>query len=151
MPHTSRKKKNQQEKRRQIEGSDGWTHVFKAPKRTDFRLELELFKDAYNPTDVPTGMTLTKLQDQVADYADRWRQSPCGKDTGEILQSTVLKLESLNVTNCVCLGLGSFTASRVSGARFHENSLCQLAAFETWIEILSTGLQDDKQLLNQPD
>ena len=72
-------------------------------------------------------------------YTDIWRGSEAYKASFNLIEQTVLPQKHLDVTICMCLGLGSFTG--VHGKEFGEENrnrvLSQLVAFEGWVEQLS--------------
>ena len=139
MPHTSHKNRVlRYDKRRHVEANDGWTHVIKGPAQNDFHRLAESMPQGLRPTEIPRGLTLDHWKTRFRRVQEDWYESSCCRDVKSFFQETLLKLDSLKITSCVCLGLGSFTASRhpyCPGSP--RSSQYQLAALEMWLDLLS--------------
>ena len=72
-------------------------------------------------------------------YTETWRDSAAYRASFELIEQTVLKQNHLEVSICMCLGLGSFTGVHHEdiAEKSRNRSLSQLVAFEGWVEQLS--------------
>lgn len=62
----------------------------------------------------------------------------------------LLKQETLRINSCMCLCLGSFSADTTyPGYKLYKDSLSQLVAFESWVELLSRSKYKDIIFLNK--
>lgn len=139
MPHTSRRKPKQQEKRRHWVDEKGWTHVTKGIRQDGQRVGEQPWKTAggCSPAKVPEGMTLQDAVDKYKATRRRFEGSACYTDLVKIFEETLLNVQSLEIKSCVCTGLGSFIANPHRDCPTLEAaSLYQLAAFETMLELL---------------
>lgn len=133
---TRRKKPPPQRKLQQITDSSGWTHVIKGPpgiinaQTTGIHLEhVKSTRSKY---------TLETYLDRVRKhYAPIWRGSNCFKSLSRIFEQDILRAENINITQCVCLGLGSMTAGS-------ESSSYELAVLISILEILGTAARIQK-------
>ena len=77
------------------------------------------------------------LESVVQIYEERlaqWTASSAVVDTISFFRDTVLQVQGLKLTSCICVGIGTFASDR---SRFRgDNSLDQLAAFETLLGII---------------
>ncbi|KAG6999501.1 high-affinity methionine permease [Physcia stellaris] len=73
-------------------------------------------------------------------YTDIWRGSEAYKASFNLIEQTVLKQKHLEISICMCLGLGSFTGVHPKGFgdESRDRVLWQLVAFEGWVEQLRT-------------
>ena len=78
-------------------------------------------------------LNLDNLVNKYRGYVYQWKKSTCYSNTVAMFDNELLKLEDLQITSCVCTGLGSLTRfNAVSPAA----SLWQLAALETILALL---------------
>ena len=72
-------------------------------------------------------------------YTEIWRGSEAYRFLFKSIEQTALKQNRLEVSLCMCLGLGSFTGvhHKDIGEKSRNCSLSQLVAFEGWVEQLS--------------
>ena len=139
MPHTSHKNRlSRNDKRRNVEADDGWTHVIKGPAHKDFHRFAGSMPQGLRPTTIPPGLTLDHWKTRFRRVQEDFYESSCGRDAKSFFLETLLRLDTLKITSCICLGLGSFTASRhpyCPGSP--RNSQYQLAALVMWLDLLS--------------
>ena len=151
MPHSSRAKKKLWSKRQEILDPNGWTHVVKtAPKNIsqDLKLGLSLLRNkpdidgaTCSPTEVPDGLTVEMAREKYASYLARWNNTRYCQDLQRDFKNIILPVNHLEITQCICLGLGSFFAkshffSLFEGAAVRE-SFSQLLALVTMLDVLS--------------
>ena len=124
-----RKKPPPQRKLQQITDSSGWTHVIKGPPGTgDLKLtELHPEYPRFNETTYTLETYLDRFRTH---YTPIWRQSDCFKNLSRIFEQDILPTENMQITQCICLGLGSMTAFG------SENSSYELAALISMLEML---------------
>ncbi|MCJ1404647.1 hypothetical protein MMC11_007873 [Xylographa trunciseda] len=147
MPHTSRNKDRAIKKHRYIEGDDGWTHVTRGPNLRDFArraLPSDLITPALSgekeeedriPISSPRrGLTEEKVEHLIAITARKWTESKIYADVKHVFERHLSELENLEVSSCVCLALGSFTADEFHGRP--EASMHQLVALEAMLQFL---------------
>lgn len=130
MPHTSRKKKPGQEKRLQITDDHGWTHVTKGVNRSRYQRQYSSSDEKLFPTTIPRGLTIRDVKASFNRYLKIWIDSSCSKKLQDGIKETILT-SGIEITSCVCLGLGSLT-----GGKFPETSFFELAALVTILEFL---------------
>ncbi|MCJ1372292.1 hypothetical protein MMC20_003515 [Loxospora ochrophaea] len=65
--------------------------------------------------------------------AEFWQKTAIYKDLQTFFRETIFSVQSLEITSCMCLGLGSLA----KGSRYNW-SMYQLVAFESWITLLKT-------------
>lgn len=105
----------------------GWTHVVKGIKGNKPHVNpMEL-----KPTEIPNGMTIPKLLDRFYQCQEAWTASDCWVKLKRIVENRILPAKGVQITRCVCLGLGS-----LSGVGRRETSLYQLAALLSVLDIL---------------
>ena len=139
MPHTSRRKPKQQEKRRHWVDDKGWTHVSKGIRQTGRNVTEHKSKieGGDSPAKVPEGMTLQDALDKYQAFSRRFEQSTCYTELLKIFEERLLKVDSLEIKSCVCTGFGSFIANpNPDCPALEAASLYQLAAFETMLQLL---------------
>ena len=132
MPHTSRKKKPGQEKRLQITDDHGWTHVTKGTHRSRHQRQYSPSDETLSPTTIPRGLTIRDVNTSFNRYLKIWIDSPCSQKLQDGLKDSILASDNIELTSCVCLGLGSLT-----GGKFPETSFFELAALVTILEVLN--------------
>jgi len=134
MPHTSHKKGKSQDKRRNVPGEDGWTHVargppagFPNPNSTD-----ENRKRTFDVDEPRRGLTVENMQEHDVQIVARWEKTAMYAHLVRYFEHHILKLDHLRITSCVCVGLGNLTTY------FGRPDTCltQLAALETMLNIL---------------
>ena len=145
MPHTTRKSPKTRQNRRHIEADDGWTHVVRGPAQKTHKWETLGPETADEPcvggkpTVIKNGLTLDKAQKLYAGIARKWKETACWQELERVLRQQVLKLESLHITTCICLGLGSLTSDSTHGRP--ETCMYQLAALESMLDLLGSSLE----------
>lgn len=138
MPHTTRRRSKPTLKHQHLTTSDGWTHVFRgtfAQKHAPRPPRIPVL----SPTEIPSGLTLAKVQETYTKCTRQWRESEWCAELVRILRTDVLpgvigegeEIEGKGVDSCVVLGLGS-----LSGGDGREHSWWQLAALQTILEEL---------------
>lgn len=123
-------RKGPHQKRLHVTDISGWTHIVKGsnPHRNQNPVApVTILK----PTEVPNGMTITKLWEQFHQCQEAWMASDCWAKLKSIIVNCVLPADGVQITRCVCLGLGS-----LSGGSRRETSLYQLATLLSVLEIL---------------
>jgi SRR1. len=135
MPHTSRKKRANVQKRLEIADEGGWTHVTRGgnvPRRAVKTTEGELL-----PADPPSKLTIGELEKQYETHRERWNES----STSEILTHALrerLARSMKDIDNIVCIGLGSPSGFLRGGWVDRRSvSLYQLAALASIAEFFS--------------
>ena len=131
MPHTSRKKKLGFEKRLQITDDHGWTHVNKGTNRFKPQRHYSCIDEKLSPTAIPQGLTIRDVSTSFDKYLKVWTNSSCRKRLRDGIKDTIIA-SGIEITSCVCLGLGSLT-----GGRFPETSFFELAALVTILEFFN--------------
>ncbi|MCJ1258075.1 hypothetical protein MMC24_005905 [Lignoscripta atroalba] len=138
MPHTSHKKHRvPPAKRREITDLHGWTHVTRSPNSNSNKCLTR--PDVLQPTTIPSGLTLENVEARYQEYSRRWKASTCWSDMERFFRQTILASDSLTITSCVCLGLGSFTGSHVSSSLQSSGtdaSMYELVALKTMLDLL---------------
>lgn len=126
---TRRKKPPPQHKLRQITDSSGWTHVIKGPPGITDPKTTNLHLDHGKRTE--TNYTLETYLDKFQNhYVPIWRKSECFKNLSRIFEQEILPtIPNMQITQCICLGLGSMTTGS-------EDSSHELAALISMLEIL---------------
>lgn len=79
----------------------------------------------------PRGITIEQIKKDYDRYREHWRRSKCRQDLLDIL-GQILATRHFKVTNCVCIGLGSFTNGVYT-------SMWQLAMIQTILNLLRNG------------
>ena len=148
MPRTNRKKKSAatetetateskpkiiHTKRQQILDSEGWTHVVDTPSRRNaprhkapFLQGGDFQKDRFSYVK----RTIGELKTDYAYHKKQWEEDAAFEDLKIKLEG---KERKVDVTNVVCLGLGSFQSARREGRRA---SYTQLLALQSIISKL---------------
>ncbi|KAG7008462.1 hypothetical protein G7Y79_00005g016030 [Physcia stellaris] len=133
MPHTSRKKLRGPKKRLEFTDDSGWTHVTKGTLKQKHALQYAPSSTGHeilSPTAIPRGLNIQDVSTSFEKHMRIWKDSSCLQRLRVIFQNSVLA-SNTSITNCVCLGLGSFT-----GGKFPETSFFELAALVTILDIL---------------
>ena len=145
MPHTARKSPKSRQNRRHIEGGDGWIHVVRGPVQKTNNWETLTPDNADEPsmggkpTAIKDGLTLDKAQKLYAGIARKWKETACWHELERVFRQQVLKLETLHITTCICLGLGSLTSDNTRGRP--ETCMYQLAALNSMLGLLGASLE----------
>ncbi|KAL8980876.1 MAG: hypothetical protein Q9205_004168 [Flavoplaca limonia] len=132
----ARKKKPQkQNKRLQVTGPDGWTHIIKGLKSV--HLNKHSTRLANQPPEVPPDQTLADLRKTHAKYRNQWLSSPSYRDIQRLFLQEVIpaltsaeKKDNRRIDRCVMLGLGSLS----NGQR---SSWWELVFLESVLALLS--------------
>ena len=130
MSRKKQKKQDAQQKRIQVTDDAGWTHVMKGSRGQRQRRHIS-FPENGKPMEALTDLTVDKISDKFHRYCKKWKGSECFQNFQLILENNVLASEKVNLTRCVCLGLGSLTSEKASAA-----SMYQFAFLSTTLEIL---------------
>ena len=84
------------------------------------------------------GITFDTISAKHQEFKDAWKQSEWHQACYKAIEDTVFAQANLNITTCLCLGLGSFTGiQRKTKGHLRDVSLSQLVAFECWVDQLS--------------
>ena len=89
---------------------------------------------------VVEGMTSAVLDAKHIYFTLKWKESRTFRACHTALQDTIMVQQNPKVTQCMCLGLGTFTGDdreRDNDDGDRDDSLMQLVAFECMIEQLS--------------
>lgn len=126
---TRKKKPPPQSKRHAVTDNSGWTHITKGPKSTiDTQHTIRLLQQEKIRRE---SLSLEACSDKFEKYyTPKWRESSCFRNLESTLEQDVLSANNtITITRCVCLGLGSPTAGV-------EVSSWELAALISILEIL---------------
>lgn len=103
-------------------------------------ITVKRYEPNYQPAHIPMGMSL-ELALWRYDFANRrWKESAHCTKLIELFNNTIMRLEHKQITECLAIGLGTFTSSNPYGSPSPESSLYQLAVFETIVKLLSGSL-----------
>ena len=83
-------------------------------------------------------ITFDTISARYQESKNAWLQSAWYQASYKAIEETVFAQANLNITTCMCLGLGSFTG--IHGKRetdWRDRALSQLVAFECWVDQLS--------------
>ena len=135
MPHSSRKNGKAHDRRRNVQGVDGWTHVKRGPPARSASLDSSTdgARDLHQPR---PGLTLGQIQEHSVRIAEKWKDTAMFEKVQRVFEEHILKLENIRITSCVCLGLGNLTTD----IGRPDICLIQLAALESMLELLSMSL-----------
>lgn len=140
MPHTNRKKKSSaagngngdtvvQTKRKQVEDTEGWTHVVGGGKNTGGGGARSYEGDFMRGGVAYIERSVEEMKGEMEAYRKQWESSDAAKELKEILQGR----NEGGVKSIVCLGLGSLQSAIREGRR---SSFTQLAAVMMILEEL---------------
>lgn len=141
MPHTNRKKKSSaagngngdtavQTKRKQVEDTEGWTHVVGGGKNTGGGGGARTYEGDFMRGGVAyIERSVEEMKGEMEAYRKQWESSDAAKELKEILQGR----NEGGVKSIVCLGLGSLQSAIREGRR---SSFTQLAAVMMILEEL---------------
>ena len=130
MTRRKQKKPKEQQKRLQKIDASGWTHIIKGSRGQNHQRHISLLENG-KPTEAPENVTIDKVSEKFHRYCQMWKDSHSSKELQLILADNVLTSEKVNLTRCVCLGLGSLTSE--DG---REASMYELAFLHSTLEIL---------------
>lgn len=107
-------------KRIKVTDSSGWTHIIrgsKAQKKQSYIKPMAHLK----PQEVAANMTsVEKACMRLKGFASDWEKSECREKMEEMMEEVVLMSDRVNISNCVCLGLGSLTGVNGSKSSWYE-------------------------------
>lgn len=86
------------------------------------------------------GTSIDTLLAKHERFTEAWKASEAYRELHEFFTDVLLKINTFQIKSCMCLCLGSITAGRPCLEDFDvpcTNSLSQLVAFESWVELLS--------------
>ena len=144
MPHSNKKSKFKHRKYQEVQGSEGWTHVFRGPKTlssevpgSDASSSSRLHSTCHGEEHCPAqSLAVDSIIPKYQRYQDKWRDVGLRDRFAEVFKDQILPHGQVKITNAICMGLGSLVCD-MDG---HKSNLCsyeQLAAFEIWISFLS--------------
>ena len=111
--------------------SAGWTHVRRGARRQKDGTLVSRDLTNLPPTQISDGLTLDKVEKKMQKYKKIWGSSECCSRVNRILECIILREPTMSITQCVVLGLGSFT-----GGSSTEASMWELVALRTILETL---------------
>lgn len=107
-------------KRIKVTDPSGWTHIIrgsKAQKKQSYIKPMSHLK----PQEVAANMTsVEKACMRLKGFASDWQKSECREKMEEMMEEDVLMSDKVNISNCVCLGLGSLTGVNGSKSSWYE-------------------------------
>ena len=107
-------------KRIKVTDPSGWTHIIrgsKAQKKQSYIKPMAHLK----PQEVAANMTsVEKAGMRLKGFASDWEKSECREKMEEMMEEDVLMSDKVNISNCVCLGLGSLTGINGSKSSWYE-------------------------------
>lgn len=131
MPPKKQKKPNPQPKRIQVTDSSGWTHITKGSKSQRNQLLIKPVAHL-KPKEVDPALTVERLNERLGRFTREWEESECFGKIKIMLEQQAMKSDSVNITSCVCLGLGSLAGIDGPKASWYE-----LVALIAILDILS--------------
>ena len=103
------------------------------------------------PTHIFEGYTLDKTNERYKILAHNWETSSCRKELVDWLDGNLLKSDLLNVDQCICTGIGSFTGSHDPNYPADcKRPMYQLAAFQTILEMLKRRFDSQEVYFQDP-
>lgn len=107
-------------KRIQVKDTSGWTHIIrgsKAQRKQSYIKPMSHLK----PREVDANMkTVEQASMRLKGYACDWEKSECREKLQKIMEEDVLMSDNVNISSCVCLGLGSLTGVNGSKSSWYE-------------------------------
>lgn len=103
-------------------------------------ITVKRYEPIYQPVEIPPGMKLEFAQWSYGTVKFLWKQSEHRAKLLEFFKTTILKLESQEITSCLAIGLGTFTTTNPYGSPSPESSFYQLVIFETLVKLLSESV-----------
>ena len=143
MSRKKHKKQSEQQKRFQVTDSSGWTHIIKGSRSQNHQRRISL-RGNEEPTEAPRNLTRDKVLEKFQRFCQHWKESESLQDFRLILENGVLASEKVEVTRCVCLGLGSLTSEDGREAPMYE-----LAFLHTTLELLGPSCILFNKLVSQ--
>lgn len=132
MPHGSRKKRLQPQKRLQVTDDDGWTHITTGgnARRTQRKAaSSSSVSTPLLPAEAPRNLTLEALATQFAAHRARWEGSAAWNTVEGMLRARTRPGRDETINAIVCIGLGSPSGFLKGGWVDRRSvSLYQLAA-----------------------
>lgn len=125
------KKPNQQPKRVEVTDSSGWTHIIKGSKSQRDQLQIKPMAHL-KPQEIDPALTEERLHSLLGKYTREWEESECFGKVKTMLEQQAMNSDKVNITSCVCLGLGS-----VAGIDGAKASWYELVALISILDILS--------------
>lgn len=110
---------------------EGWIHRFERG------IEISSFKSVAQVAELPDRLTLGQALDTYKTILVNFKESRSCAEITELLENTLLKLPTLQISSCIASGLGTFTAPHPYCRETPEISLLQLAALEFVLGVLS--------------
>ena len=111
--------------------AEGWVHRFEGG------IEISAFKPLDEVVEPPDGLTLGQALDTYKEALVAFKQSSACAEITDLLENTLLKLPTMNISSCIATGLGTFTAPHPYCRENPGRSLTQLAALEFMLDVLS--------------
>ena len=127
MARKKHKKQNEQQKRLQVTDEAGWTHIIKGSRAQKHQRHVGS-NESLKPSEPPEGFTVDKMKAKFHTCCQHWMESESFKNFKLILEEGILTSEKVDITRCVCLGLGSLSG--------REASMYELVFLYTTLEIL---------------
>jgi hypothetical protein len=107
------------QKRIQVDGEDGWTHITTTssgsnkPRKNKPKSKAPIFHDQLLPAETPASLTFPGLEEQFQLHKRRWEESECHVTVKRGLERALLWSNAgsgrrkRRISKCVCIGLGS--------------------------------------------
>lgn len=114
-----------------IRDAEGWVHRFERG------IEISASKSPAQIAELPDGITLGQALDTYKAILVSFKESSSCAEITKLLENTLLKLPTLQLSSCIASGLGTFTAPHPYCRENPESSLIQLAALEFMLDVLS--------------
>ncbi len=130
MSRKKHKKRDARQNRIQVTDDAGWTHIMKGSRCQRHQRHISFPEDGM-PMEALKDLTVDKILVKFYKYCKKWKESECFQAFQLNLEDDVLASEKVNLTRCVCLGLGSLTSERASAA-----SMYQLAFLSATLKML---------------
>lgn len=119
-------------KRIQVTDTSGWTHIIrgsKAQKKQSYIKPMAHLK----PKEVDSNMkTMEQVSRRLQGYTRDWEKSECRERLQKMIEEDILMSDNINISNCICLGLGSLTG----GVNGSKSSWYELVTLIWILEIL---------------
>lgn len=114
-----------------IRDAEGCVHRFEGG------IEISSSKSSAQVAELPDGLTLDQALDTYKAILVSFKESSSCAEITKLLENTLLKLPTLQISSCIASGLGTFTAPHPYCRETPEISLIQLAALEFMLGVLS--------------
>ena len=122
---------NPQPKRIQVTDTSGWTHIIKGSSSQRNQLHIQPMA-LLKPKEIDPTLTMERLDQLLRACTRLWEESECCGKIRTMLKQKLMESENINITSCVCLGLGSLAGIDGVKASWYE-----LAALISILNILS--------------